>query len=524
MATTELRLSNKVQKETGMSEVMICLRYSVEDPNAKNGHRGIDLSSGSGIFVKPSYFEYYINRKKTPKTPIPLNKNTATMEKAASNGWALRKRGEIVINKKKALPPEEVTYHSEQAVKVDELKKAIIDAFNDEDNKDGLTSAWLKDVVDMFHFPGKQKADNPIKKSFFELAEEYITRPHGKKGRVLGKSLARSYRVLLRAAARYEGFVKAKDKSRKRWSWNIDKVSKDDIEDFFCYVAQEKELSETYPDLYKKLFASYPPSVKPGRGKLGGRGENTIISDKRRLKALFNHFYNSGYTKNRPFDGLIVGTETYNTPIYITIDERNQIADVNLRAGWEKLSAEDRQNARASIETVEQQRDIFIFQCFVGCRVSDLIRLTEMNVNDGMLIYTPQKTEGSSARQARVPLHPRALALIDKYRGIDTKGRLFPVITAQRYNDTLKVIFKLAGITRHVEVRNPKTGKNEMVPINTIASSHMARRTFIGNAYFKVQDPNLIGKMSGHVEGSTAFSRYRKIEDETLKNVIDLIG
>ena len=48
--------------------------------------------------------------------------------------------------------------------------------------------------------------------------------------------------------------------------------------------------------------------------------------------------------------------------------------------------------------------------------------------------------------------------------------------------------------------------------------------TFIGNAYFKVSDPNLIGKMSGHVDGSRAFKRYRNIEDETLKSVINLIG
>ena len=52
----------------------------------------------------------------------------------------------------------------------------------------------------------------------------------------------------------------------------------------------------------------------------------------------------------------------------------------------------------------------------------------------------------------------------------------------------------------------------------------MARRSFIGNAYFKVQDPNLIGKMSGHVEGSSVFTRYLKIEDATLKKVIDLMG
>ena len=60
--------------------------------------------------------------------------------------------------------------------------------------------------------------------------------------------------------------------------------------------------------------------------------------------------------------------------------------------------------------------------------------------------------------------------------------------------------------------------------INEIASSHLARRTFVGNAYFKVSDPNIIGKMSGHVEGSKAFSRYRKIEDSTLLDVINQLG
>lgn len=84
--------------------------------------------------------------------------------------------------------------------------------------------------------------------------------------------------------------------------------------------------------------------------------------------------------------------------------------------------------------------------------------------------------------------------------------------------------FTVAGVTRSVEVRNAKTGEMELRPINEMASSHLARRTFVGNAYKQVSDPNIIGKMSGHVEGSKAFSRYRNIEDETLRNVINQIG
>ena len=245
-----------------------------------------------------------------------------------------------------------------------------------------------------------------------------------------------------------------------------------------------------------------------------------------RLKSLFLWFYEEGLTANRPFDGVKIGTAKVGTPYYITIEERNQIANTDLAAKWETMSKEEKKPARMPLKTLMEQRDIFVFQCLIGCRVGDLLKMTDSCINNGILVYTPHKTkdEGFDSFQARVPLHQKALELIEKYRGVDSKGRLFPFITAQRYNDAIKVIFSMAGITRKVEVRNPRTGENEYKPINEIASSHLARRTFVGNAYFKVSDPNLIGKMSGHVEGSKAFKRYRRIEDETLKSVIDLMG
>ncbi len=142
------------------------------------------------------------------------------------------------------------------------------------------------------------------------------------------------------------------------------------------------------------------------------------------------------------------------------------------------------------------------------------------------MIYTPHKTkdDGEQAVQARVPLHPKAIELINKYEGKDKKGRLFPFISAIKYNVAIKEIFTLAGITRKVEIRNAKTGEMELRPISELASSHIARRTFVGNAYKQEADPNIIGKMSGHVEGSKAFARYRDIDDETLKDVISKIG
>ena len=173
---------------------------------------------------------------------------------------------------------------------------------------------------------------------------------------------------------------------------------------------------------------------------------------------------------------------------------------------------------------MEVQRDIFIFQCLIGCRVSDLLSLTEKNVIGGAVEYIPRKTKDKKPIVVRVPLNKRAQALVEKYRGMDSKGRLFPFIGAEKYNDAIREVLTTCGITRMVTILNPTTGKEEQRPINEIASSHMARRTFIGNLYRQVKDPNLIGALSGHTEGSKAFARYRDIDEDTKKETVALIN
>lgn len=506
MAQIEIRISSKIQKVTGKSEIMIRFFQGTS----------FDLYAKSEIFISPDYFEYYINREKTEKMGVKVAGNiiTASTEKARKNGYALRKSGTIVF--KQRLETPEVKYHRQQEEKLERLKKHILDCFEDAD-KSNLSSEWLIEVIDKFNHPEKYNTKS-TKKTFFELVETYIHR------RQLADSHARVFRVLSRVIARYEGFIRATEKARKDYTFAIDTVTRDDIEELSDYMRHENALAQQYPKLFAKLIENYPAAIKKGHNVIQARGENTIIKMRTRLKSLFLFFVEEGLTTNRPFDGLRIGTEKVGTPIYITIEERNKIAEYDLEKKWPEMDEDFRKKCKMPIRTIIVCRDIFIFQCFIGCRVSDLIKLTPQHIENGILVYTPHKTKnGEDAMQARVPLHAKALELIKKYEGQDKAGRLFPFITEQRYNDAIKAIFTMAEIKRNVEVRNPLTGENELRPINEIASSHLARRTFVGNAYFKVTDPNLIGKMSGHVEGSKAFKRYRKIEDETLKNVIDLL-
>ena len=137
--------------------------------------------------------------------------------------------------------------------------------------------------------------------------------------------------------------------------------------------------------------------------------------------------------------------------------------------------------------------------------------------------YIPRKTKDKKSVVVYVPLNNRAKALVEKYKGLDVKGRLFPFIEAQNYNNAIKKVLTACNINRKVTIVNPTTGEPEQRPINEIASSHMARRTFIGNLYKKTKDPNIIGKMSGHAEGSRAFSRYRDIDLDVMNETVALI-
>lgn len=56
-----------------------------------------------------------------------------------------------------------------------------------------------------------------------------------------------------------------------------------------------------------------------------------------------------------------------------------------------------------------------------------------------------------------------------------------------------------------------------------IASSHLARRTFIGNIYKKVGNVDLVSSLSGHTSNSTAFFRYRDIDLETKQELVEKI-
>ena len=108
-----------------------------------------------------------------------------------------------------------------------------------------------------------------------------------------------------------------------------------------------------------------------------------------------------------------------------------------------------------------------------------------------------------------VPLNTKALTILSRYKG--KQAKLLPTKQIYQYNEGIRSVLKECGINRMVTILDTVTGNEVQKPICDVATSHMARRNFIGNLYKQVKDPNLVGKLSGHAEGSRAFARYRDI-------------
>lgn len=256
---------------------------------------------------------------------------------------------------------------------------------------------------------------------------------------------------------------------------------------------------ERYAFMYENYKAAMNYASKP-------RSRNYFVSTAKILICVWKWASDNIMPLPNIFSKFDYGKETYGTPWYILPEIRNKLYAANLSAHPE----------------LAVQRDIFVFQSLVGCRYGDLSRLTPDNIHGEYLEYIAGKTVNSDPKTIRVPLHPIALEIIDKYNGKNDRGFLLPFISEQKYNKDLKTIFLLVPeCDIQVTVLDPKTRVERKAYLHEVASSHMARRNLIGSLKeggFADED---ICAISGHSEGSRAISRYRTISDDYKRKMID---
>ena len=166
---------------------------------------------------------------------------------------------------------------------------------------------------------------------------------------------------------------------------------------------KEPEIFDEHPELYDEVPYARPKvrknlpvkrgpylnaageTVIPGRPK--ERGMNYVSDMLIRLRSFYVWLNDNGHTSNDPFKQYKIAEIVYGTPIYITTDERKQLAEADM--------GDDKQ--------LETQRDIFVFQCMIGCRVSDLYKMTYANIIGDCIEYVPRKTRDDRVVTVSVP-------------------------------------------------------------------------------------------------------------------------
>ena len=113
--------------------------------------------------------------------------------------------------------------------------------------------------------------------------------------------------------------------------------------------------------------------------------------------------------------------------------------------------------------------------------------MAKRSIIDGAIEYMPRKTMDGNPVVVRVPLLTATKEILDKYKNLPGDA-ILPLVSQQKYNIAIKKILKHAG-----------------------------------NMYKNVKDPNLVGALSGHKEGSRAFARYREIDEDMKRDLVSML-
>lgn len=374
------------------------------------------------------------------------------------------------------------------------LKKRILDVYSGLPSKSDVTSEILEREIDKILDPVKYGL-NTKPQSFFEAFMEFL------EVKKLTESRKRQFMVIYRALRRFEMYKGLK--GVKDYHLTFENITALTLRGFENFLIEEHTIFDKYPALYEAFPELHKTKKSP---KPEPRGQNTLNGIFVKIRTFFLWAVANGKTTNNPFKTFKIEESVYGTPFYITIEERNKLFNFDF----------------SNNQQLATQRDIFVFQCLIGCRVGDLLKMTKSNIVNSAIEYIARKTKNGNPVTVRVPLNSIAKEILDRFKDFEGPG-LFPFIVEQRYNDYIRQMFEKADIKRIVTVLNPTTREAEQKPINEVASSHLARRCFVGNLYKQVKDPNLVGVLSGHKEGSKAFARYREISEDIKQDLVKLL-
>jgi len=154
------------------------------------------------------------------------------------------------------------------------------------------------------------------------------------------------------------------------------------------------------------------------------------------------------------------------------------------------------------VTRIEKIKDLFIFCCYTGLAYKEMASLKKEDIvkefddNLWLKIHRSKTKKGY-----KIPLLPKALEIIDKYKGED-EVLVFMNISNQRFNGYLKEIADVTGIKKKL-------------------THHMARKTFASTVLLYNDVPmEIVSKLLGHSKLQTTQDHYGQILERKVSEVM----
>jgi len=347
------------------------------------------------------------------------------------------------------------------------LKNFIIDKLNEDKGTTDINKEWLTHAIAVYKNPSIDCEHISLMDAIKDYQSELKTKINPKTRKPISNLTIKNFNTTL---MRLEKFEKFKNHE---------------------YLVNEIDL--TFHSEYKK-FAS---------NNLG-LSINSIGKDLRQIKTVCIDARDRGYEINRQ-----VEFKKFNAPseptLFVTLTE----SEINT------IKKHEYKN-----DYLSNARDWLIIGCWTGCRVGDLMELT----NDNLMTNTKgQKfiryTQSKTGKQVDLPIHPQVNEILKRL------GSFPRAISDVKFNEYIKDVCKLAKLTQLVKGtrQNPTTHKKEtgMFEKWQLIKSHTCRRSFATNHYNKL--PNkLIMKITGHTTEKMLLQYIGETETDHLDDFIDL--
>ena len=206
---------------------------------------------------------------------------------------------------------------------------------------------------------------------------------------------------------------------------------------------------------------------------------NTIAKLVTFVKTICYHARYNGIETHFQLDNITAKFEK-SDKIFLTTDE------LKLIESSEKIETDCLLNVR----------DWLLISCETGQRVSDFLRFTKGMIRHEGKVPLIEFTQVKTNKIMTVPLSKKVMEILDKRNGD------FPrPISDQKYNDYIKDVCRLAGLTEKVKgsLKDPETNRKKSGTFKKweLVSSHIGRRSFATNNYGRIPTSLLIGA-TGH--------------------------